>query len=95
MDRLSGAIAGLATRKPGRSILFVGVHPRDVLVRRFVRALMGDETRRRLQGKSYFVSADHSPVDDAYWAQYKVSWVEAGVLDFIEAATPYAAGGGQ
>jgi len=92
MDRLSGAVAGLATRRPGRSILFVGVNPRDDILRRFVRVLMGDETRRRLQGPSYFASATHSPVDDAYWSQYGVQWIQASLVDFIEAATKHATG---
>ncbi|GMV03906.1 MAG: hypothetical protein AMXMBFR53_01880 [Gemmatimonadota bacterium] len=94
MDHLSGAVAGLATRRPGRSLVFVGVNPRDPVVRRFLRVLMGDETRRRLQGPSFFVAPHHSDVDQAYWDQYNTTWIDANPLDFIEAATAHAAGDG-
>jgi hypothetical protein len=94
MDHLSGAVAGLATRRPGRSLLFVGVSPRDPVVRRFLRVLMGDESRRRLQGPSFFVTTHHSDVDLAYWDQYNTTWIDVNPLHFIEAATVHAAGDG-
>lgn len=91
MDHLSGAVAGLTTRRPGRSLLFVGLNPRDAVVRRFLRVLMGDETRRRLQGPSFFVTPRHSDVDRAYWDQYNTTWIDENPVRFIEAATAHAA----
>jgi len=58
----------------GRCALFAGVSPRDPLARRMAARFL-DTGSRRTQGPTYFVTAQHTPADDAYWEKYGVRWI--------------------
>jgi hypothetical protein len=88
-------LSGLVTAEPGRSLLFLGAHPRDPLTRRLAARLLDEEVARRA-GPAYFVSTDHTPADDAYWEAYHVEWVDdspAALIAALDAATSSARGG--
>ena len=63
-------------KQVGRCVLFMGVSPRDPLVRQLSYKLL--ESGRRRQGPTFFVSKEHTEVDDAYWAQFDVQWLRSG-----------------
>jgi hypothetical protein len=81
MLSLSSHVADLARKTVGRSLLFLGVSPRDQLVRRLTRALRGNG---RNQGPMFFVSSDQV-VEDAYWDEYNVRWLPMSLDAFLEA----------
>jgi hypothetical protein len=68
-------VAGLIHLGLGRSILFLGVSPRDALLRRLVDRLL-PEGPSRTQGPIFFVCPGHSKVDEAYWRRYGVEWID-------------------
>lgn len=72
-DRMRGQV--------GRSAVFVGVSPRDQLVRRIAGQLLeaGDS---RTQGPTFFVSGYQSTGDDAYWGKYDVRWISCDIDAF-------------
>jgi hypothetical protein len=74
LARLPSRVVELARGKAGRSVLFMGVSPRDPLVRRLSLQLL-ETGKNRLQGPTFFVCANHTPVDDAYWDKYDVNWI--------------------
>lgn len=72
----------------GRSLLFLGIHPRDPLARRLVSKLRSPGVSQKT-GPIYFVYPGHSAVDRAYWKGFKVQWIEmppAELLAAIDAA---------
>ena len=70
-------------KQVGRCVLFMGVSPRDPLVRQLSYKLL--ESGRRRQGPTFFVSKDHTEVDDAYWRQFDVQWLDENLEDVIPA----------
>jgi hypothetical protein len=72
--RMNQQIANLAL-KPGRSVLFLGVSPRDFLVRQLGQKLL-QPISDSVQGPIFFVCPRHSQVDDAYWKRFSVKWIE-------------------
>ena len=74
-DRMRGQV--------GRSTLFLGVSPRDELVRRIAGQLLaaGED---RMQGPTFFFCNYHSIGDDAYWSKYDVRWINYDIHDFSE-----------
>jgi hypothetical protein len=75
LANLSSQVAGLIHLGLGRSILFLGVSPRDALLRRLVDRLL-PEGPSRTQGPIFFVCPGHSKVDEAYWRRYGVEWID-------------------
>jgi hypothetical protein len=74
IDRLSPAIEQITTVVMGRSVLLLGVNPRDPIVRKLARRLIRPRTN---QGPAFFVCPKFSSADKAYWASLKVVWIEA------------------
>lgn len=74
LARLPSQVVELTRGKAGRSVLFMGVSPRDPLVRRLSLQLL-ETGKNRLQGPTFFVCAEHTAVDDAYWEKYDVNWI--------------------
>ena len=70
-------------KQVGRCVLFMGVSPRDPLVRQLSYKLL--ESGRRRQGPTFFVSKEHTEVDDAYWAQFDVQWLDQDLEELIPA----------
>ncbi len=74
-DRMRGQV--------GRSVLFVGVSPRDELVRRIAAQVLeaGDN---RTQGPTFFICGYQSTGDDAYWGKYDVRWISYDIDQLAE-----------
>ena len=81
MMSLSSHVADLSRKTVGRSLLYLGVSPRDLLIRRLTRALRGNG---RNQGPMFFVRPDSS-IEDAYWDDYNVQWLPMTLEAFLEA----------
>jgi hypothetical protein len=65
----------------GRSMLFLGISPRDPLVRRLGTKVF-DWTQNL--GTSYFVCAERDPVEEAYWRRFEaLNWIEADAEELI------------
>jgi hypothetical protein len=69
----------------GRGLLFLGVSPRDFLVRRFTALLEKGETS--MQGPSFFASRQATEVDALYWRRFNIEWLHEEPADVIEALT--------
>lgn len=69
----------------GRSLLFLGVSPRDPLARRLAGLLEVGEAS--MQGPCFFVSTESTEVDAAYWAPFNVHWIHEEPAAVIEALT--------
>jgi hypothetical protein len=85
---LSSQVTDLTRKSVGRSLLYVGVSPRDPLIRRLTRALRGNG---RNQGRMYFVSPDQLE-GDAYWDDYNVKWLPMKLEEFMCAVTSIGSG---
>gem|GEM_PF-3525255 len=74
----------LLARKLKCSLLFLGVHPRDPLVRRLGACLLGIG---RSMGPAYFVAPDYDKADEAYWssleAKTSINFVDANPKDVV------------
>jgi hypothetical protein len=73
----------------GRSLLFLGVDPRDPLIRRLAAKLLPEEHRGRVRlvGPVYFACTDPSDDDRAYWRKYKTVWLDAPLPELVTALT--------
>ena len=80
-------------RQMGRSLLFLGVSPRDMLVRRLICLLETGEAS--MQGPCFFVSREATEVDASYWKPFNVLWIREDPVTVIEAAHRADGGGGQ
>jgi hypothetical protein len=65
IDRLHPSIEQITTAVTGRSVLLLGVNPRDPIVRKLARRLIRP---RGNQGPAYFVCPNFTACDKAYWA---------------------------
>jgi hypothetical protein len=87
LDRMSEEIVDLFNQN-ARAVLFVGVSPRDPAVRRLCRELLKKGVKHT-QGPRYFLGAETSAVDRAYWEPFDVKWIDRPlheVLDVLTAA---------
>jgi hypothetical protein len=82
VSRLPSRIVELSRGQAGRSVLFLGVSPRDPLVRRLSKQLL-ETGEARIQGPTYFACVDHTAVDDAYWDKYDVQWLPHTVQEVV------------
>jgi SIR2-like protein len=72
----------------GRSLLFMGVHPRDPMVRRLCKSHLSD-AKRVLR---FFVTPRRCAVDESYWQELDVEWIYADPAAVIEALTNFRGG---
>ncbi len=86
LSRMNHSIRSLTTEHLGRSLLFLGVHPRDPAVRRLARQLI-ESGPTGMQGRPYFVSAHYNKVDQNYWGAFDVQWIQAEPAEFARAVT--------
>jgi hypothetical protein len=84
IDRLSPAIEQLTTAVLGRSVVFIGVNPRDPIVRKLARRLVRPGGN---QGPAFFVGSHFTAADTAYWRGLDVIWVEADPAATIKTLT--------
>lgn len=74
-------------RHPGRTLLFLGLSPRDPLARRVARLM--DLSIGSSQGLRYFVANEVPAADQRYWEAFKVEWIHEDprrVVDALGAA---------
>jgi hypothetical protein len=90
LGRLSPSVASLVTGALDRSLLFLGVSPRDAWTKRLARQLR--PARARNAGPVFFVTPARSSVDEACWEQLSAEWIEADAAVVIEELS-IAAGG--
>jgi len=89
-DRLATlppAIVHLAhgKKKIGRTLLFLGVSPRDPIVRRLAGRLLGPEMSKN-RGTAFFACRHRDAVEEAYWERFEgLEWIEAETEALLEA----------
>ena len=77
-------VTELVHASPGRSLLVLGAHPRDPLLRRLVSRLIPPETARRV-GPVFFACERPTEADEAYWSRFKVQWLRDPLDRLIDA----------
>jgi hypothetical protein len=90
-------LTNLITGVEDRSLLFLGIHPRDALARRLASRLYAKGVANEA-GPIYFASTEYTAADQAYWKNFNVRWIKrnSGDLIFeIESALSTARKGGQ
>src|SRR6185436_4010024 len=96
MPMVAGFVADLMNRVGGCTLLFLGVSPRDPLVRALARSLLRDDIARN-RGTAFFVCDQSSAADRSYWKQFKkLEWLEIDDGSLIHGLSAIAqASGGQ
>jgi hypothetical protein len=89
IDRLPPAIEQITTVSTGRSVLLLGVNPRDAIVRKLARRLIRPRTN---QGPAFFVCPKYTAADEAYWESLNVKWIKAEPDAVIAQLTTLATG---
>ena len=86
------------TQGSGRTLLFLGSHPRDPLARRLASKLLDPSVTQRA-GPVYFVHHGPTAADEAYWKDIKkVHWIDqspAALIAAIDSSLAVAPGGGR
>lgn len=88
VQRLGRMAAAVKARVTGlnRSVLFLGLDPRDALARRLAQLLIETGPRRK-QGPTYFVWPRVSPADKIFWQKYQTRWLNDDSGPLIERLT--------
>ena len=84
--RIPTRVASLVRGSLGRSLFFLGLDPREALVRRLVAKLIPEEQRETV-GPVYFACPDPSDDDQAYWQNFATEWINAPLADVVQSAT--------
>jgi hypothetical protein len=79
-------VTGLVRGSVGRSLLFLGLDPREPLVRRLVAKLIPQEHRDTV-GPVYFACPDPTDDDRAYWHDFETEWLGDPLADLVMALT--------
>jgi hypothetical protein len=88
----------------GRTVVFIGVHPRDPVVRQLCKTHLSDKgSVGRIEGKlraltnkrvaKFFVVPRMSAVDEAVWQEYDIQWIQADPAAVVAAMTAELAEG--
>jgi CHAT domain/SIR2-like domain len=85
IGRMTPEIAELVRGHIGRSPLFLGIHPRDPLVKRLISKLLEQASRNTL-GPVFFLCRPGEK-GDSYWEEFPVVWVEGDLENLILAVT--------
>lgn len=76
MQDISEMVESRMNAVSGCTLLFLGVSPRDQLVRALGRRLLRAQVAKN-RGTAYFVSSSSSAADKAYWLEHpKLEWLE-------------------
>jgi hypothetical protein len=86
IHEIASFVEDLMNARPGCSLLYLGVSPRDPLVRALSRRLLRTEVARN-RGAAYFVHNDIHKVETAYWRFERMEWVELDVETVIRGLT--------
>ncbi len=90
VQEIASFVEDLMNARPGCSLLFLGVSPRDPLVRALSRRLLRSEVARN-RGTAYFINQAIHKVETAYWRFERLEWVELDVQTVIRGLTMVAA----
>lgn len=83
--RMPSELRAITRRKFPCSVLFIGLNPREPLVRQLCQVLLDTNTTgRRVQGPTYFLCSSDEVADQAYWAQYETTWLIDDTEPFLE-----------
>jgi hypothetical protein len=95
MRDMSTDITELTRKDIGRSVLYIGLHPRDPIVRRLTPALRGspEMQSRSAQGPLFFAYDGDTDVHEPYWSRYNVQWVRVSTEDLVGALARVAGQG--
>jgi len=85
IGRMTPEIAELIRGHIGRSLLFLGVNPRDPLVKRLISKLLEQASRNTL-GPVFFL-CQPGEKSDPYWDEFPVVWIEGDLEALITALT--------
>ena len=78
----------------GRTLLFLGVSPRDPIVRRIASPLLGPGGSPN-RGTAFFACSTRDPVEEAFWSKFEhLEWIEAHLNELLEEMDALAARGG-
>ena len=73
------------TRRYEASVLFIGLNPREPLVRKLCQTLLvSNRTTQRMQGQTFFLCPDERTADKAYWDQFETQWVVDEIEPFLD-----------
>jgi hypothetical protein len=75
-------LTNLITAVDDRSLLFLGLHPRDPLARRLASRLYAKGVANDA-GPIYFATTEHIAADQAYWKNFNVRWVKRSPADLV------------
>ena len=79
MDLVGRLVADVMNRVGGCTLLFLGVSPRDPLVRTLARRLLHRDSARS-RATAFFVGQQVATADRSYWQQFpKVEWLDLDV----------------
>jgi hypothetical protein len=76
-------LMNLITAVEGRSLLYLGAHPRDPLARRLASQMYASGVADAA-GPIYFATVDHRPADHAYWTSLAVRWVPMAAYAVVQ-----------
>jgi hypothetical protein len=85
IGRMTPEIGELIRGHIGRSLLFLGVNPRDPLVKRLISKLLEQASRNTL-GPVFFICRPGEK-DDSYWEEFPVVWIEGDLETLATAMT--------
>lgn len=91
MDEIASFVEDLMNQVGGCTLLFLGVSPRDSLVRALSRRLLRRDVSRN-RGTAFFVASVSTRADQAYWEEFaKIEWLELDAETVIEGLSIAAA----
>jgi hypothetical protein len=84
LNKIPSQVAALVHGATDRSLLFLGIHPRDPLVHRLGAKLLDPRISKSV-GSVYFVHPSPSAVDEAFWDKYGVEWITTDPDELVRA----------
>ena len=91
IDEIASFVEDLMNQVGGCTLLYLGVSPRDPLVRALSRRLLRRDVSRN-RGTAYFVASVSTPADQAYWEEFaKLEWLELDAETLINGLSIAAA----
>ncbi|HEX4964686.1 MAG TPA: CHAT domain-containing protein [Thermoanaerobaculia bacterium] len=93
IGRMSQEIVNLVRGYDGRSLFFLGVSPRDPLVKRLFSKLI-EGWHERARGPLFFLCSGEEK-GDCFWNQAQVEWIDADLEAVVEGLTAAMASGGK
>ena len=91
IEDIASFVEDLMNQVGGCTLLYLGVSPRDPLVRALSRRLLRHEVARN-RGTAYFVASVSTAADKAYWEEFaKLEWLELDAETIINGLSIAAA----